>query len=225
MTADRRARRIEHRRGLPGGRAALGGLLVTVAAVGVLVSYLGATRRDGAPTVAARSELRLGAVIEATDLRLVDTELPPPARARTFRRIEDVVGRAVLGPIDAGELVQFGSVSADLQPADRAPHEVAVVLPRDHLALGRLDEGDRVDLYVTIDDTTDAVAAGLRVVQLGSDGGSLTEDREVTVVLAAPSSDVVADVVHAMRTGALTLVRSTFTGPAAAVRATVAEDP
>ncbi|MDQ2650097.1 MAG: hypothetical protein M3Z03_11150 [Actinomycetota bacterium] len=213
MTADQNERRISRRRALPGGRAALGGLLVTVAAVGVLLTYLQATDEGGDPTVVASTELRLGAVVTTEDLRIVEVDLPPSARGRTFRSIDDVVGRSVLGPVDDGELVQFGSVSADRAPEDRAPHEVAVTLRRDQLALGRLDEGDRVDLYVTTDDTTDAVAAGLRVVQLGSDGGSLTDDREITVVLAAPSSDVVADVVHAMRTGELTLVRSTFAGP------------
>jgi hypothetical protein len=213
MTADQSERRIGHARALPGGRAALGGLLVTVAAVGVLLTYLRAADDGGDPTVVARTELRLGAVVAAEDVRIVDADLPASARGRTFRSVDDVIGRSVLGPVDGGELVQFGSVSADREPQDRAPHEVAVTLPRDQLALGRLDEGDRVDLYVTTDDTTDAVAAGLRVVQLGSDGGSLTDDREIVVVLAAPSSDVVAAVVHAMRTGELTLVRSTFAGP------------
>jgi hypothetical protein len=218
-TSDQAERHIGARRGLPGGRAALGGLLVTVAVVGVFAAYLDANRTGGDPTVVAATELRLGAVITGSDVKVVDGDLPSTAHDRSFRSVDDVIGRSILGPIDEGEVVQFAAVSADRQPSDAAGHEIAVTVPRDQLAVGRLDEGDRVDLYVTRDDVTDEVAAGLRVVQLGSQSGSLTSDREVTVVLAAPSSEVVAAVVHAMRTGELTLVRSTFaraTAPAGA---------
>jgi hypothetical protein len=214
-TSDQGARHIGAHRGLPGGRAALGGALVTVAFLGVFAAYLDAHRIDGDPTVVAAVELRLGAVVGPGDLRVVDGDLPASVRDRSFRSIEDVVGRSVLGPVDQGEIVQFGSVSADRAPSDLAGHEIAVTVPRDQLAVGRLDEGDRVDLYVTRDDVTSAVAAGLRVVELGSQRGSLTTDREITVVLAAPSVDAVAQVVDAMRTGEITLVRSTFGGPGA----------
>jgi hypothetical protein len=187
---------------------------VTVATIGVFASYLDATRTEGDPTVVAAIELRLGATITAADLRVIHGTLPASTRDRSFRSIEDVVGRSLLGPVDRGEIVQFGSVTADRAPDDAAGHEIAVTLPRDQLAVGRLDEGDRVDLYVTRDDETAAVASGLRVVQLGVGGGSLTDDREVTVVLAASSTDTVAAVVDAMRTGEITVVRSTFARPA-----------
>jgi hypothetical protein len=208
------ARQIARHRALPGGRAALGGLLVTLAALGVFVTYLEATAAKGTPLVVAATELRIGSVIEADDVRVLDATLPDGTSGHTFRSAHEVIGRAILGPIDAGEVIQFGSVSADTVGDDGAGHEVAVTLGRAQLAVGRLDEGDRVDLYVTADDTTTSVARGLRVVQLGSDGGSLTDDREITIVLAAPSVDIVAAVVHAARTGEVTLVRSTFGTPA-----------
>lgn len=216
---DHGARTIAPRRSLPGGRAALGGLLVTLASLGVFVAYLESSTTDGTPVVVADSELRIGSVITASDVRVVEGTLPGSARGRTFQEVEDVVGRAILGPIDSGEIIQFGSVSADRADDDGATHEVAVTLPRDQLAVGRLDEGDRVDLYVTVDDATDAVARGLRVVQLGGGDGSLTDDREITLVLAVPSTDVVAAVVHAARTGEITVVRSTFDRPGSALNA------
>ena len=59
------------------------------------------------------------------------------------------------------------------------------------------------------------------------DGGSLTSSREVTLVVAVPSGDAVAALVHALRTGDVTVVRSTFAdasadGPARRSRTTTA---
>lgn len=216
------ARRIDRRRLLPGGRAALGGLLVTLAALGVFVTYLETTNTDGTPFVVAADQLRIGAVVTKSDLRVVEGTLPSGTSGNTFRTSDEVIGRAILGPIDAGEVIQFGAVSADRLGDDGAGHEVAVTLSREQLAVGRLDEGDRVDLYLTVDDATAAVARGLRVVQLGTDGGSLTDDREVTVVLAVATADTVGAVVHAVRTGEVTLVRSTFARPSNPLQTTSA---
>ena len=77
--------------------------------------------------------------------------------------------------------------------------------------MGRLKQGERVDVFATYDDRTSSVVRGAEVVQIGADdGGSLTSGREVTLVVAVPSGDAVAAVVHALRTGDVTVVRSTF---------------
>ena len=48
-------------------------------------------------------------------------------------------------------------------------------------------------------------------MQIGAeDAGSLTSDREISLVVAVPSGDAVAALVHALRTGDVTVVRSTF---------------
>ena len=48
-------------------------------------------------------------------------------------------------------------------------------------------------------------------MQIGAeDDGSLTSDREISLVVAVPSGDAVAALVHALRTGDVTVVRSTF---------------
>jgi len=55
------------------------------------------------------------------------------------------------------------------------------------------------------------VVRGAAVVQIeADDDGSLTSSREVTLVVAVPSGEAVAAVVHALRTGDVTVVRSTF---------------
>jgi Flp pilus assembly protein CpaB len=202
-------RQIDRRRSLPGSRAVVGGLLMAVAAVGVFVAYTGATDRPTDPAVVAAATIRVGEVIEPDDLRVVDADLPGEVRDHSFGSLDAVVGRVALGPIADGELVQRGLVTDDV--AGVALHEVAITLPRAQIAVGRLKQGERVDVFVTTDDTTRSVVRGSQVVQIGAaDDGSLTSDREIELVVAVPSGDDVAAVVHALRTGDVTVVRSTL---------------
>jgi hypothetical protein len=138
----------------------------------------------------------------------VDADLPADAEG-IFSEVATVVGRVALGPIGAGEIVQAGSVTDD-QGAPPA-HEVALTLPRDQVAVGRLKQGERVDVFVTRDDRTTSVVRGVQVVQIGAGGdASLTSEREVSLVVAAPTGEAAAALVHALRTGDVTVVRSTF---------------
>lgn len=200
---------IERHRGLPGGRAVLGGVLMAVAAIGVFLAYAQAGRRPTEPAVVAAHAIRVGEVLEPDDLRTIEADLPATAAEGTFTAIEALAGRVALGPIAEGEIVQSGSVTDQRATGDL--HEVAISLPRGQIAVGRLKQGERVDVFVTYDDRTTSVVRGAEVVEIGTDdGGSLTSDREVTLVVAVPTGDAVAAVVHALRTGDVTVVRSTF---------------
>ena len=200
---------IERRRGLPGGRAVLGGVLMAVAAVGVFVAYAQAGQRPTEPVVVAARAIRVGEVVQVDDLRTIEADLPSTASGGTFETAESVAGRVALGPIAAGEIVQEGSVTD--QPAVSESHEVAINLPRGQIAVGRLKAGERVDVFVTYDDRTTSVVRGAEVVEIGADEeGSLTSDREITLVVSVPTGDAVAATVHAIRTGEVTVVRSTF---------------
>jgi len=193
--------------GLPGSRALVGGLLVAVAGVGMFAATTSAADRADAQLVVADRALRAGEVIEADDLRLTEGALPAGIG---FGSIEDVVGRAALGPVEAGEVVQAGAVTADRAATSRR-REVALSLPRSQVAVGRLRAGDRVDVFVTVEDGTWSIVQGVEVVELSAEGdGGLTSEREVALVLAVESGDLVAALVHAMRTGEVTVVRSTF---------------
>ena len=210
MERDGRAPRvIERRSGLPGGRAALGGLLMAVAAVGVFLAYAGANDAPKSSVVVAAHAIRVGEVIEADDLRVVAADLPGATLAATFSSTAPLVGRVALGPIEEGEILQAGTVTAEKSTS--SAHEIAITLPREQIAVGRLKQGERVDVFVTYDERTTSVARGAEVVQIGAEGDrSLTSEREVTIVIAVPSGDVVAALVHALRTGDVTVVRSTF---------------
>ena len=104
-------------------------------------------------------------------------------------------------------------------------HEVALRLPRGQVAVGRLKEGERVDVFATYDHRTSSVVRGAEVVQIEADDtDSLTSSREITLVVAVPSGDAVAAVVHALRTGDVTVVRSTFTDATTEEPLTFADD-
>jgi Flp pilus assembly protein CpaB len=210
---DARAPRvIERRRGLPGGRAAVGGLLMAIAAVGVFLAYTEASTDPSDPIVVTARSIRVGQVIGADDLRVVAGELPRAARAGTFESSDALLGRVALGPLAEGEIIQAAAVTSD--QASVRTHEVALTLPREQIAVGRLKPGERVDVFVTYDERTSSVVRGAEVVQIAGVGdSSLTTVREITVVVAVPSGDVVAALVHALRTGEVTVVRSTFAEP------------
>lgn len=200
---------IERHRGLPGGRAVLGGVLMAVATVGVFVAYERASQRPTDPVAVAAHAIRVGEVLEADDLRIIEVDLPADAASGAFASVDDLAGRVALGPIGDGEIVQAGSVTDQATAGEI--HEVAITLPRSQIAVGRLKQAERVDVFVTYDERTTSVVRGAEVVEIGADDeGALTRDREVALVVAVPSGDAVAAVVHALRTGDVTVVRSTF---------------
>lgn len=203
------ARVIRRRRTLPGGRAALGALLVAIAAVGVFAAYASASDGPSDRIVIASRDIDVGAVIEADDVQIIRGELPSGTRHATFASVHAVVGHVALGPIGHGEILQAGSITDDTPSV--LGHEIALTLPRDQIAVGHLQPGDLVDVFVTRDDETSAVAVSATVVRFGSDSDqSLTSRRELTIVVAVPSGEVVVALVHALRTGEVTVVRSTF---------------
>jgi Flp pilus assembly protein CpaB len=200
---------ITRHRGVPGGRAVLGGVLVALAVVGVFVAYGRASRSPTDPVVVAAREIRTGEVLDAADLRVVDGDLPSGTGATAFSSVDELAGHVALGPIGDGEIVQAGSVTADA--AEAGLHEVALTLPRRQVAVGRLKVGERVDVFVTYEERTSSVVRGAEVVLISADDdASLTSERDVSLVIAVPSGDAVAAVVHALRTGDVTVVRSTF---------------
>lgn len=186
----------------------MGALLIALAGVGVFVAYAEAARGPSDPVVITRNAIRPGETIEAGDLRLVTADLPSDVTG-SFDDAELLVGRVALGPLSAGEIVQASAVTDDR--AVVTGHEIALTLPREQVAVGRLKQGERVDVYVTVEDLTTSVVRGAQVVQIGSEGdGSLTSERQVSIVVAVSSADDVAGLVHALRTGEVTVVRSTF---------------
>jgi hypothetical protein len=141
-------------------------------------------------------------------VRLEPIDLPSGVAASAFAEAAQLDGRVALGPIREGELVQVGQVS-DRGAADPAA-ELSFSLERDRAVDGRLRSGDLVDVFVTYDDRTAAVAEAMRLVDVRErDEGSLGRGTELTVTLAITDPDDRAALINAARAGDVTLVRST----------------
>lgn len=189
-------------------RTLAGALLVVLSALGLLAAASSGDDDAGHPVVVAATDLRPGQRLTARDLLITAGELPSPAES--YATVDDLVGRVVLGPVGAGEVVQPAAVSADRHPGVDQ-REVALTLPRDQVAVGRLRIGDRVDVFTTDDERTTAVVRGVPVVHLvAADGDGLVAEREVRLVVAVQADAAVAALVHALRTGEVTVVRSTL---------------
>jgi hypothetical protein len=186
----------------------VGGLLVALAGLGTLVAWRQAAGApDQAWAVAARA-VAPGEVVGPDDVRLVPIDLPGPVAGAAFVSGDEVAGRVALGPIGEGELLQIGQLS-DVGAAVPTA-EVAFALERDRAVDGRLRSGDLVDVFVTTDTGTAAVAEGVEVVTVTDGGdGAFAAGAELTVTLALTDPGDRVDLVQAVRAGEVTLVRST----------------
>src|SRR4051794_21908661 len=93
---------IAPRRGLPSGRAVVGGFLVALAAVGIFAAYSGAQRRSRTFYVVAAHDVAPGTRLSAADLSLTAIDLPVATRRHPFRGAPDGEGSLGVGPIARG---------------------------------------------------------------------------------------------------------------------------
>jgi Flp pilus assembly protein CpaB len=203
------ARRIVDRRtALPGARAIVGGLLVAIAGVSTFLAWQQASgAADTSYAVAARP-IRPGQSLTDADVHFEPLDLPAGLAAAAFSDASTLAGRVALGPIGDGELVQLGQVSDPGQANPAA--ELSFSIARDRAVDGRLRSGDLVDVFVTDDTGTTAVAEAVQVVDATTrDDGSFGQTGELTVTLAVADPALREPVIQAVREGEVTLVRST----------------
>jgi Flp pilus assembly protein CpaB len=207
------ARTIRPRRGLPGGRAVVGGLLVAIAAVGVFATVSGAGDGPSTEYVVAATALPAGRVIGPDDLTTVALDLPPGQARAAYRDPPSLIGKLVLAPVGEGELVQASAIGQSV--ADGVP-SVAMSLPAAAALGGDLRPGDLVDAYVTygsdLDATTQLVAASAPVVTVSSPSDdTVGEAGHVQVRLAVADPQDRIELVNAVNAGSVTLVAVTGT--------------
>jgi Flp pilus assembly protein CpaB len=195
-------------------RAALGGLLVTVALLGVSQAYAHADRAPGTSYVVAARPLAPGALLDSTDLQLVAADLPSAVAARAFTTTAILDGAVILAPLAPGEPLLLSQVlPAGMSPAEGA--DLSFAITTDRALGGSVRPGERVDLVATFPGGgTRQVADGAMVIETRTEtDGLLTETGRllVTVRLQAPSE--VLGLVEAVDEGQLTLVRAPL-GPA-----------
>jgi Flp pilus assembly protein CpaB len=207
-------RTVRRRRGLPGSRAVVGGLLVAAAAVGM---FAAASRSAGGPThsyVVARQELPAGTRLQPSDLELVPMELAPAVRGRAFDSSQPLVGATLVSPLGAGELVQSSAVVA--RKGDTASRELSFTVDRGRMGAG-IKQGERADLLATYGTGNDAftivVVRQALLVAIDRPRTASGESGPSTVTVAVDDAGDALALAHALQLGKITLVRATGAPP------------
>ena len=205
-------RTISHRRGLPSGRAVVGALLVTVAAVG---AFAAASRGGGGPHesyLVIKQPVDAGALVRAEDLRLEPMQLPASAEANAVRSVSSAQDAIAIHDLEAGDVLSVH----DFVPATTvggealgAIHEFAMPVPRERIA-ALTAVGDRVTVLATVrmEDGPVTILAAEDALVLGwASGEGLSGSGVLT--LALDDADTVAGLAHLAVSGEITAVRTT----------------
>ena len=211
------ASRLEARPGLPSGRAVLGGLLVTLAALGTYVVASGANDAEPDQVLTVVHAVDPGAILRSADLAPAELEAGEELTAHTFTDPALLTGAVVLAPLRQGAPVLASQVhlsSPDDPAPEAASHELSLRLARDRAVDGMVDRGERVDVLATYGTgeraTTVVVVRDAVVVRIGADtDATLGSEGGITLTLLLPDDDAVLRTTHAKDVAELTLVRAT----------------
>ena len=209
-------RRIRRQRGLPGGRAVVGALLVAASAVAVFAAYLNTTSEPATRYVVADGIIPPGTMIadRQTALELFSAapiDLLPPIDQRIFpvEELDSLVGQVVIVAMERGDLLQRSAV---LQAGGVGDAQVlSFSVPRTDAVAGHLVPGERIDVLATStlsgETFTAFIVRGVPLVGIepgtGSGGGS------VTLTVAVSSLEDVQALGHAVNTASVFVARST----------------
>lgn len=210
---------LQRPRSLPGGRAAIGALLVIAAVFGVFAVTAGSSDRPSTSYVVATGTVDLGGRLTADDLRLEPVELPTDTAAGAFTSVESLVGAVALGPIDPGQLLFATDVLLPAMAEDTtASTEFSFSVERDHAVDGDLQSGEIVDVLATYtaagEGYTEVVTRRARVTSIDEErSDTIATTGTVVLTLALEQPDEVLALAHAKETAAVTIVRATRSDP------------
>ena len=216
------ARRIRRSRGLPGGRAVVGALLVAAAAVATFAAYLDATAEPQTAYAVAMASVEPGTRFDTIDdvtaaFGSVSMELTEPVLSRAIpaHDLEALVGATVLSPLERGDLITRTQL---LDDGGAAPAQtMSFPIGRTDAVAGSLQAGERIDVLATYGSGDSAytafVARGLPLLRItGSDGAALgpnTTGSELTLTVAISDLVSVQQLGHAVNTADIFVTRST----------------
>jgi Flp pilus assembly protein CpaB len=194
-------------------RAAVGGLLVTLALLGVSQAYAHADRPPHTGVVVAARTLAPGTVLHRDDLDLVPADLPATTAGRAFTSTEALAGAVTLAPLAPGEPVLLSQVL----PTDAAPPsgvDLSFAVTADRALGGSILPGERVDLVATLPaGGTRLVARAALVIGTSNEtDGLLSDTGRLVVTVRLPSRHHLLDLVAAVDEGQLTLARAPLGG-------------
>lgn len=212
-SGDNGQRTIRPFRPLPSGRAVVGALLITTAALGAFVL----TGRDvedvRVPYFVAALDLAPGHVLAADDLLPQLLDLPPAlAESSVNQEAEiDLVGAVVLGPVGAGELIQrSGLTPPGISGQETSAVEFSFTLPKGR-APRSLRPGEHVAMLSTTgrdeNAITKVVVTNAVVTDFTFDDEGFGSTGDVVVTLAISGSDDVLQAVNAAQATDVTVLR------------------
>lgn len=204
---------IRSGRRLPSGRAVLGGLLITLAVFGVVLS--GRLREDATfqLVTVANQDIAPGTVLGPDNVQQVRIRLDDGITS-VIEDPSDVYGSVLVGPAGRLELIQRSNVAelVTAASADGTSQGLAVVslsVERER-APARLRAGELVTVLATFDDTPDTTAlVADRVIVLSYDSDGSGFGGEGVLRLGLADGAVAAAIVHASRTGDISIIGMT----------------
>ncbi len=217
QAAEAGGRPIRPPRGLPGGRAVVGALLVAAAALATFAAYLDASAAPSVRYVVATTTIepgtRLASLAEVGErFGTIALDLPPEVADGVIpaAEVDQLVGQVVLAPLSPGDLLPRTQVVADVADAQT----LSFSLPRRSAVAGALQAGERIDVLATYGTGDGAytlyVVRGVPLLAVaGPDGGPLDEAGDVVVTVAVSSLEDVQALGHAASTAELLVTRST----------------
>lgn len=217
--AERASRRVRPPRGLPGGRAVVGALLVTAAAVVTFAAYLDATAAPSVRYVVATTSIEPGTrLVTLTDVGerfgTIAIDLPAEVAGATVpgAEVEQLVGQVVVAPLEPGDLLSRSQVVGDGDVTDT--QTLSFALPRRAAVSGALRPGERIDVLATYGSGEGAYTAfvvrGIPLLRVAApNGGPLGDDGEVLLTVAVSALEDVQALGHAVTTAELLVTRST----------------
>ncbi|MFA9564823.1 MAG: hypothetical protein ACERLM_08975 [Acidimicrobiales bacterium] len=218
-TPDPPARRLGPSKRLPTGRAVAGGLLVALAALGVLWAL---TRGDDEPTVeylVLAHDVQAGDVVGMTDFEITELVLPDQVDASTLFRnstSEPDPRWIAQTPIRAGTLAlvdDYHQIGGGELPAPDG-WTVTVHVDEARAMNGQASANLTVDVVGTFEETsrtrTEVVARSARIVQVAP---TAQDEQTLAVHLQVDAYQTVLDLINAGAAGTLTLVDTTENAP------------
>ena len=213
----RASRRVTRQRGLPGGRAVVGALLVAAAAVAVFAAQLRATAEPTTRFLVAATDIDAGTRIDAANLEALFGHLPLElAPAITERSIllddrEQLVGQVVTSPLSRGDLVSRTAITDDAGAPDH--HTMSFAIAAADAVAGDLRRGQLVDVLATYGSGGDAfttyVVVGAPLVSIAADDASgFGSGAQRVLTLALTGREQVQALAHAVAVADVVVTRS-----------------
>jgi Flp pilus assembly protein CpaB len=204
------SRVIGPRRALPGTRAVVGALLVTVAAVGTFALATGGDDGPSTRYAVATHDLAPGDVIGPEDVALVAIDLPPAQAGSAFTAVAGLEGSVMRGPLARDAILTRAGLERAADAPESRYREVSFAVPRARALDGDIVPGDLVDVVSSTDLDTLVLTERATVIAVSdAEDGALVDGADVVLTLALPDAAEAVAVAHGGARGELSVLRAT----------------